>query len=434
MGSYTKDIFICYSEEDRKWVKDWLLDRLEAVGLSVFFDERDYTIGAPKLVNMENAIRDCEYILIILSPNWLKGKWTEFQTLLAQTGDACVKEGRLVPLMLKECDPPQRLDFLEILDFKEKESRLDGLARIIRQIRPEALEPSKTNPKAANPRETREPKPLEEASPEPIKKRIAGWPTGIIAGVLLLLLAWFLQDWKMSSGQPWVGEEAGQQKIIEINGVSLAFRWIPRGAFVMGEGSVASAETSDVNPFQVTLTNGFWMAEHETTQALWFAVMGTRPSHFRGDNRPVEQVSWEQVQVFLQKINKLGIGTFRLPTEAQWEYAARAGGRSQNTAPLVERAWFAQNSNKQTQTVAGKQPNTWGLKDMQGNVWEWTNDWYAAYPTTATSNPTGPAQGKERIIRGGSWGSDAAHLEITNRNSTTTTGATRFLGFRLVKN
>jgi formylglycine-generating enzyme required for sulfatase activity len=162
---------------------------------------------------------------------------------------------------------------------------------------------------------------------------------------------------------------------------------------------------------RVTLTKGFWLGVYPVTQAEWQAVMKNNPSHFKGDNRPVEQVSWVDCQEFCAALSKREGKTYRLPTEAEWEYACRAGTTTaycfgDDPAKLGEYAEFGGNSDNKTHPVGQKKANAWGLYDMHGNVWQWCQDWYGAYPQSDQVDPQGPAQGSYRVFRGGCW-SDA---------------------------
>jgi formylglycine-generating enzyme required for sulfatase activity len=203
--------------------------------------------------------------------------------------------------------------------------------------------------------------------------------------------------------------------------------------FTMGDASDGSAHP-------VTLTQAFSLQTTEVTQGQWKAVMGSNPSYFTGDdNLPVERVSWNDVQDFIQKLNKLGQGTYRLPTEAEWEFAARAGsttafGCGGNESCVGDVAWFVGNSENKTHPVGQKQPNALGLYDMYGNVWEWVQDGYADYPSSAARDPQGPASASERVNRGGSWGSTTDYLKSAARGHYTPGNQDNYLGFRLVRN
>jgi formylglycine-generating enzyme required for sulfatase activity len=167
--------------------------------------------------------------------------------------------------------------------------------------------------------------------------------------------------------------------------------------------------------------------------------MGTNPSKFKGRNNPVETVSWKKVQTFIQRLNEHdSANKYRLPTEAEWEYAARAGTTSaysfgDDASQLGQYAWYRDNSDSQTHPVGLKQPNPWGLYDMHGNVWEWVQDWYGDYPKNAVTSSTGPSGGERRVVRGGSWVSvsDAGFLRSALRCSSTPDFYNVNVGFRL---
>lgn len=225
-------------------------------------------------------------------------------------------------------------------------------------------------------------------------------------------------------------------------GVQLSMSLIPAGRFMMGSPDDETDRYSDEGPqHEVTISKSFYMGIIEVTQAQWAAVMGTTPSYFGGnEDNPVEQVSWYDCQEFLQKINTLGLGTFRLPTEAEWEYACRAGsttrfpwGDDPDYSSIDQYAWYKGNSNNKTQTVGLKKPNSWGLYDMHGNVWEWCNDWYACWDERAQADPNGPSSGSKRIVRGGSCSSAPEHCRSANRPVHSPASVYISLGFRLVR-
>ena len=170
---------------------------------------------------------------------------------------------------------------------------------------------------------------------------------------------------------------------------------------------------------QVRITKAFEIGKYELTQAQWQAVMETNPSKFKGSNLPVDNVSWQDAQQFLEKMNDRNDGyRYRLPTEAEWEYAARARTTGAYAGSLDAMGWYDRNSGSQTHPVGQKQPNAWGLYDVHGNVWEWVEDWYGAryYRSSPASDPTGPPAGLFRVLRGGSWSDDAVYSRITFRS------------------
>ena len=181
------------------------------------------------------------------------------------------------------------------------------------------------------------------------------------------------------------------------------------------------------------------IGETEVTQELWRAVMGNNPSHFSGSGQlPVEDVSWNDCQEFIKKLNQLTGENFRLPTEAEWEFAARGGTMSRGykyagSNNINEVAWYDDNSNSRTHEVKTKQPNELGLYDMSGNVWEWCQDWYGNYSSSAMSNPTGPSSGSSRVFRGGSWSYGAWYCRVSIRYFIDPSYGGSIFGFRLAQ-
>lgn len=242
-----------------------------------------------------------------------------------------------------------------------------------------------------------------------------------------------LVKWKES-----IGSRAGEERVFEIGKeVKLTMRWIPAGEFVMG-----SSNESDATPHSVKLTQGFWLSQTEVTQAQWRALMGNDPSNFKGDDLPLEQVSWNDIcgneartGGFLGKLNQLQAngGRFDLPTEAQWEYACRAGTTDDDDGELGAKAWYSDNSDNKTHPVGQKQANAWGLKDMQGNVSEWCADWKADYPTSAVTDPTGPASGSDRVLRGHGWNDNANYCRVADRFNYNPYDSAFYVGFRVVR-
>jgi formylglycine-generating enzyme required for sulfatase activity len=223
-----------------------------------------------------------------------------------------------------------------------------------------------------------------------------------------------------------------------VNGITFKMITVKAGTFTMGASNADSAASDREKPaHQVTLTNDYLMGQTEVTQELWQTVMGSNPSYFTGEaNLPVETVSWEDAQEFITRLNQLTGKTFRLPTEAEWEYAARGGNRSQGylysgSNNIDNVAWFNSNSGSKTHAVGTKQANELGIYDMSGNVWEWVNDWYGAYSSESQTNPQGASTGSYRVGRGGSWGNGAAGVRVSARISVSPGDRGSGLGFRL---
>jgi len=182
-------------------------------------------------------------------------------------------------------------------------------------------------------------------------------------------------------------------------GVTMKLVLIRPGKFMMGD---------EKDQHEVAISKPFYMGVTEVTQAQYEAVMGTNPSHFKGATNPVEMVFWNDAAEFCKKLSEKTRQTFRLPTEAEWEYACRAGTQTafsfgDDPSALGDYAWWGRNSAKTTHPVGQKKPNAWGLYDMHGNVWEWCADWHGAYPKDPVTDPSGPATGRYRVLRGGSW-------------------------------
>ena len=213
--------------------------------------------------------------------------------------------------------------------------------------------------------------------------------------------------------------KAGDRIEIEIKGVKVAFRWCPPGSFTRHwnkSTEVYWAEMTtwddDKKDFEITLTQGFWLAETETTQELWQAVTGENPSvGQRTRKTPVNNVYRKDTQKFISQLNSEGYAPagfeFSLPTEAQWEYACMAGTTGERYGELDAIAWYGSNSDNHAHEVGQKKANAWGLYDMLGNVWEWCYDWHEDYPMKNLTDYTGPENGSDRVYRGGCWRDDA---------------------------
>ncbi len=228
------------------------------------------------------------------------------------------------------------------------------------------------------------------------------------------------------------------------DGTPFTFVEIPAGRFVMGSADDEAGRARDEGPRrEVTLSRPYWLGKYETTQAQWRAVMPENPATFQdyatSAAHPVEGVSWPDVQQYLARLNARGVGRFRLPTEAEWEYAARAGtsgrfpwGNDASYRELPQHAWFYSRAEGRSHPVGGKKPNPWGLYDLFGGVWEWCEDWYGPYPPGPAVDPRGPAEGIARCIRGGSWFNEPEALRPANRHRHPPDSRQTNLGFRLV--
>ncbi len=216
----------------------------------------------------------------------------------------------------------------------------------------------------------------------------------------------------------------------------MKFVLIPAGEFLMGSPESEEYREDDEQQHRVRITKPFYLGVHEVTQEQYQRVMGENPSEFKGANLPVEQVSWEDAVEFCRKLSEKEGKTYRLPTEAEWEYACRAGSAARycfgdDESQLGQYAWYDANSDVATHPVGGKLPNDWGLHDMHGNVWEWCQDWYGDYPSEDVTDPTGPKEGSDRVFRGGSWLRDAVLCRSAYRGKGKPTLRYDVLGFRV---
>lgn len=236
-----------------------------------------------------------------------------------------------------------------------------------------------------------------------------------------------------------------EEKVFSFNGESVAFVWIPPGEFTMGSPEDESGRYNDESPQHlVRFASGFWMQTTPVTQAQWQAVMGNNPSYFKsvGSDAPVERVSWNDVQEFIQKLNSTTKETqFRLPTEAEWEYACRAGSTTtycfgDDESLLEQYAWYDKNAGDTTHPVGQLTPNTWGLYDMHGNVWEWCADyWSATYERVHADGIVRSVLNDNRevrVIRGGSWSNQVWACGAAIQDGYAPSYRDDSLGFRLV--
>ena len=242
------------------------------------------------------------------------------------------------------------------------------------------------------------------------------------------------------------GAEAGVNKSYPkknqefvVEGVRFNMVYVEGGSFMMGATAEQDSDYNSEKPIHRVELSDYYIGETVVTQALWRAVMNDNPSVFKGDNLPVETVSWDDCEKFLKQLNKKTGKTFRLPTEAEWEYAARGGCKSRGfkfagSNDIDEVAWYWYNSGNRIHPVKQKVPNELGIYDMSGNVWEWCQDWYGDYSSSSCTNPIGHLSGDFRVFRGGSWRGEgyAWDARVAWRNCQKPNYRFHHLGFRLV--
>lgn len=376
------DIFLSHAHEDETRIRD-LVPALEGHGWSIFWD-RDIPIGRTWQNYIGQALTDAKCVIVAWSHHSVTSEW------VIEEANNAKKRGLLMPILLDPVDPPLGFGSIQAADLTDwkpgySSPRFDQLTRDIAGV------------VGGKPRQ---PPPEEELAPP----------------------------------------GASTQRAFT-NSIGLSFVLIPAGSFTMGSPAGEPDRDNDERQHPVTISKPFYLQITEVTQKQWTQVMESNPSRFRdcGDDCPVEWVSWDDAREFIRKLNqKEGGRKYRLPSEAEWEYACRAGSAGRfcfgdDAAKLGEYAWYEANSGRKTHPVGRNKPNAWGLYDMHGNVFEWCQDWYGAYPTSKVTDPTGPKAGETRVLRGGSWYYGAWFLRSANRADGRPDSRGNGIGFRVVK-
>lgn len=266
---------------------------------------------------------------------------------------------------------------------------------------------------------------------------------------LLLIFTCFLWQCKSDPARTYfpVLKIDENEAVLHLNdSTSIPFVLIPAGSFLMGSSETEADRQKDEGPVvQVEISESFFLGQYEITQAQWLAVMGSNPSIFKDQTNygdyPVDMISWNDCQAFIDSLNSFGMGRYRMPTEAEWEYSARAGtntrfhwGDDEGYKEIYQYAWFNPNSMARSMPVGIKEPNQWNLYDMIGNMWEWCSDWKGAYENadSIAYDPGGPEMGEEKIFRGGSWFNPPNVCRTANRNAHEPETGYSNIGLRLV--
>ncbi len=450
------DIFISYAREDLEHARR-LAEALEAQGWSVWWDR---TIPAGKSFTevIEAAIAEARCVVVMWSKSSVKSDWVREE---AEEGK---KRKILVPVLLDRVTPPMGFRSLQAEDLTNwdgsQSSRtllklVDDISLILgpppiregadrageEEAAPTEVGREKVEEEPPRPPEVSEAGKELEAPVERVATRIPQRiyiALAIVVGVGILVLVgkWY------SSYQPL--EETFT------NAIGMKFVLIQPGPFMMGSGISAQKVTAKYGgkveyyehehpQHKVKISKPFYMQVTEVTQGQWKSVIGDNPSKYEdcGDDCPVENVSWEDVQRFIGALNqKEGTNKYRLPTEAEWEYACRARSTTafsfgDEVTKLGEYAWYGDNSEDRTHPVGQKKPNAWGLYDMHGNVWEWCQDWYGEYTISDVSEPKGPPSGEYRVLRGGSLDLEWS-MRCAGRYGLGPSGWNWSIGFRVV--
>jgi formylglycine-generating enzyme required for sulfatase activity len=379
-------IFLCHASEDKAQVRE-VYQRLRAIeGFEPWLDEEDLLPGQLWEREIPRALQVSDFILIFLSRTSVaKRGYVQREMKLALDAWQEIPEGTIhtIPVRLDDCDVPEAFRRYQWVNLFEP----TGFDRVVRAIRAELA--------------TRTPRP---DAPAP-------------------------QDTAFETSLT--------------NSIGMEFVRIRAGPFIMGSpDSDVEADDYEKPAHHVTISQPFYLGKYPVTQAQWHAVMGTNPSRFADHpDRPVEQVSWDDVHAFIEKLNtREGHARYRLPTEAEWEYACRAGSTTvycfgDDAGQLGTYAWYNQNAEGTTHPGGQLHPNAWGLYDMHGNVWEWVQDWYADdyYRYSPSRDPQGPAAGEDRVLRGGSWRDDSWGVRAAERVPTLPDDRDDDVGFRLAR-
>ncbi len=390
-GGAMNDIFLSYASDDRDRVRP-LVEALTAAGWSVFWD-RTIPFGSTWDRVLSEKLEFCRCLLVVWSRHSVASDW-----VLEEVHEAKSTGVTIVPVLLDQVKPPLGFRRLQAADLSTWDGKpespsirdfIQALQNIIQSAIPQ--KPSK---------------PLEEPQ--------------ILAP-------------QLKSSPPHVKPASDPEPLIT-NTIGMTFVLIPAGTFLMGSalhpeeivkryGGEAEWYDDEYPQHQVTLSLPFYLQTTPVTQGHWQIMMENNPSHFDkfGDDCPVERVSWEDAQKFILKLRKMEQNDrYRLPSEAEWEYACRAGNMGEfcfgdNIKELEQFAWYIANSDSMTHPVRRLKPNSWGLYDMHGNVWEWCQDWYGPYINGPVVDPSGSNSGDFRVLRGGSWYYNEINLRSAKR-------------------
>ena len=415
MNSIKKyDVFISYSRKDIDEVNAFVgMLKKSIPALNVWFDIDGIESGDEFDEKIIDAIENSFCVLFALSDNSLQSQWTKDEVMYAKNIGI-----KVIPILLEGATLRGwflfkfgRIDYINSKNQKDMDKLLSNLSSWIDK----ALVDSATIVEQPS---------IKQIQAEPIVQKI---PIQVI-------------EPDTSTAQPEITPAEAisiDKREFIANGVSFSMVRVEGGTFTMGAAAEQASEAhEDEKPaHQVTLSD-YMIGDTTVTQKLWQAVMGNNPSHFNGRKNPVENVSWEDCQEFICKLNQLTGRQFRLPTEAEWEYAARGGKYSKGfkyagSNMLNDVAWYKDNSGATTHPVMTKHPNELGLYDMSGNVWEWCQDWCGKYSSTPQTNPQGPSSGSFCMNRGGAWLSDAWKCRVSVRYDDAATDRFNYMGLRL---
>ena len=364
-----QQIFISYAQDQShgQRLAKQVQQQLHEQGFRVFRDETGVIAGMQWVKEIESQLKASQLVVLVVSSKVQHSEWVFAEFQMARNMGIPI-----VPVLAEALpDMPLWLIPLQHLNFSSQ----PDWQRLIHTIGTHIPLPAKSQPRQLQPSVSPQPPPQKEPDP----------------------------SWAKVMGDDGYGRYAD----VEVKGVIQRFRWIKPGKFLMGSPPSEKEREDNETQHEVILTQGFWMADTACTQALWKAVMGNNPASFgKNSNNPVENVSWNDTQAFIQKLNEtVSDLKAKLPSEAQWEYACRAGtttrysfGDGISDYQVRYGKWFAG-----TVPVKSLPANPWGLYEMHGNVEEWCQDWFGSYPAEPVVDPKGSQSGTDRVLRGGSW-------------------------------
>ena len=400
------DIFLSYASEDVAKA-EVLAKALERQGWCVFWDRQSIHAGQDFDEVIEDAIDAAKCMIVLWSAVSKKSHYVRDEARLGRDKKI------LVPVRIEQVEPPMGFGSLHTENFTAWDQQANSKefgrlwVAVERLVGPGSATPSTSIP------------PQVFILPPNADKDFAA---------------------------DWGEDQYGLWNDISYKGVTQRFRWIKPGSFLMGSPESETGRSDNETQHPVTLSRGYWLADTACTQAFWLAVRGENPSNFKGENRPVERVSWNDTQKFIQQLNqKLPALGLRLPSEAEWEYACRSGSTGAfnfngelslakvNYSATWDGSGWGNGALQQTVDVKTYPANAWGLYEMHGNVWEWCQDWKGDYPAQPVTDPAGPDKGYQRVLRGGSWIGGGRHCRSADRRSRSPGNRYGNLGFRLAR-
>lgn len=417
------DVFISYSREDSV-VAEELCAVLDKAGVNYWID-RNIHGSSNFLSEITQCIKSCKVLVFIASASSASSVFTQKEVLFAIKHKKCI-----IPYRIGEFhfDNNDELDFV----FTNVQW-VDSAAEVLESIKKLVKTVNTPMKSAANGLQSEV-----KSSVVPKKPKKNGLRWVVLSVVTVAILS--LLGVALVKFYPSTSPDGQRDEYVELANCGLNMRmvYVEGGTFDMGatEEQNVSADT-DEKPVHTVTLNSFYIAESEVTQAQWCKIMGSNPSHFKGDSRPVENVNWYEAKEFCIKLSKITGKKYTLPTEAQWEYAARGGIKHtgyvySGSDNLDEVAWYDLNCQGETCPIKQKQPNELGLYDMSGNVYEWCLDYYGKYASSSQYEPSGAKSGRFRVLRGGSWFYGNQYCRVSFRSNKTPESRESNRGFRVV--